>query len=162
MIELIWLLSVVVMALPQQEPTPTPDPAAEAQALQDEAQALIDEAMTQQPPLTTDGQGQIFDDQGAPLLPSTGNITIAFSYIKFFYAPSTARAVFGPFAPVVSHLRFFISLALLWLLFYFVQAFISVLIRFALFIARNIQVLLILIIVGAILLIIYWLANFFT
>lgn len=127
--KILWLaIPLLLMAN-----TPTPDP---NDLLDGDPIATVD-ALQQEQPLTTDGEAQIFDD-GAPLLPPLDSpiLTTTFGYMKFLVAAESSRQVFGPFAPIVTHIRIFIGLTLAWFVAYYTYSFIRLQIQFTLFVAR--------------------------
>jgi len=122
-------------------PTPTPAPLeSTAQALEEEYQGYqaTVQALTDDQSLTTDGQ-QIYRN-GSAVLPdfTSPAMVTTIGYIKFALDANNTKAVFGPFAIIVNHLRFFGILVLGWFTFYFGQAAITTLSKFVLFIIEHI------------------------
>ncbi len=102
-------------------PTPTPTVNPTEQSWLDRAgdiQSTV-EAYVEEPPLSTDGT-QLYDRDGNPLLPdfSSPEMLTMFGYIKWTIDPANTRAVFGPFAPIINHLRIIFVLSIAWFGFY--------------------------------------------
>src|SRR6056297_2388597 len=115
-------------------PTPTPTVNPTEQSFLDEAQDIQStvEAFAQNPPLTTDGT-QIYDRDGNPLLPDfqSANMLLAMCYMKWTLDPANTRAIFGPFAPIINHLRIAFVLSIAWFAFYTVTRLLRLLSIFA-------------------------------
>ncbi len=140
------LMMIVVGLLFQQQvtpiPTPTPGPLdATAQALQAEYEAIeaTAQAIEADQTLTTDGN-QIYNN-GSAVLPDmeSSAMTSLVAYTKFVVDSRNTSRVFGPFAPIVNHIRFFSVLVLGWFAFYFGQQAISILYRFVLFVIAHLR-----------------------
>jgi len=122
------LLMVIIAAsvVSAQQLPPTPDVFPTAQAF-----------LESTPPVRTDGTGQLYDENGLPLLPDLRtNLTRAFGYAKYLMSASGAKGVFGPFANIVIHVRIGLTLALAWSAFYFAIVVVQFLIAIGLFIWR--------------------------
>ena len=133
---------VMLFQVPTDTPTPTPAPTnADAAEIQDEAAeaAATAQALQETPFLVPDPDNrQIYDSTGSPILPNFNTMTIVFSYAKILFDAQTGQSIFGPFYPILSHLRLYIIIALLWLQFYYLTKLIIVVIKFALFLIRYI------------------------
>lgn len=126
---------MVIFLLWFQTPIPTPTPPL---PYDEDAQDVIAtaEAVENDLPLSTDGE-QIYSN-GQPMLPILESPALAttFSYMKGVLDANVAQGMFGPFYPIIASMRIFLTLALIWLVFYFVQSLVTVLIKFALFLIR--------------------------
>jgi hypothetical protein len=139
---MINLTSVVMLAIGvlfQTPPPPTPTFEPTIQAVEDELQDYLGQVDDQQDNviLSTDGE-QIFDENNNPMLPEfmSPAMLTTLSYMKFLLDSSMARAVFGPFAPIVNHIRLFVLLAFAWAVVYFAVSAIKLLIQLVLFLIR--------------------------
>ncbi|MEO1440944.1 MAG: hypothetical protein AAFV33_11105 [Chloroflexota bacterium] len=105
----------------QQQPIPTATPVPEVEDVGNRAEQIVAtiDAFRNDPPLYTDGE-QIYNRDGQPLLPAldTPELTQAFGYAKWVLDINNTRAIFGPFAPIVNHVRIFFTLVLAWFVFY--------------------------------------------
>ena len=143
-------------------PTPTPPPmqnTAEALATEyAEYQATV-QAITDGQTLTTDGE-QIYSN-GSAILPDFASpaMITTIGYIKFALDSNNARAVFGPFAPIVLHIRFFSVLIMGWMVYYFGQAVISAITKLILFIIKYIKEIVILLLALLALWAIWWIIE---
>lgn len=91
----------------------------------------VEQLQAQAGRLTPGEAGQILYDN-FPMLPriDSAEIVELFSYMKYFLDFSNAQAIFGPFAPIVNHIKIALLLALAWFAIYFGYKFIVPLLMF--------------------------------
>jgi hypothetical protein len=142
---MMYLIAFVMMfQVATDTPTPEPTPEAtnaDAAEIQDEAAeaAATAQALQENPFLVPDPDNrQIYDSTGAPILPEFTTIAIVFSYAKILFDAQTGQSIFGPFYPILAHLRSYLIITLLWLQFYYLTKLIIVVVKFALFLVRYI------------------------
>lgn len=135
----LWLVVGVAAA---QEPTATPfvTPNPTQSLFEDEAEGYqpTAEALQSAPGITTDGQ-QVYDENGNPLLPvwdSPAMLTF-FGYSKWALDANNTQSIFGPFAPIIRHMRIFLVLTVTWFAGYFGFRLLKLLLRFMNWASRN-------------------------
>ena len=134
MIKFLFILSLLF-----QVNTPTPEPNT-ADGIMDQIDKISATAQALQDNLTftTDGE-QVYDADGKPLLPGYASpaMITTISHAKWMLDSSNTAAVFGPFAPIVNHIRIFFTLALTFFTVYFTIRLIKLALRFAKWLMRN-------------------------
>ena len=148
--------------------TPTPVPMTEADDIlgQVSDMSATAQAMESSQPITTDGS-QIYDSNGVPLLPNSNSTAMinTVSYAKFVLDASSAQAIFGPFSPIITHIKIFFTLSLVWFSGYFVMRLYTLALRFIGWLMENWQVAIIIFVITLFIAFMAWLEirfNFFT
>jgi hypothetical protein len=137
------VIAILLLLLGQATPLPTatPDAVATNQAQADEA--LSAQATAQAVTGTgfvVDPSGEQIYNNGQPLLPSVNSPDMqqAMSYTKWFVDSQSTQAIFGPFAPILNHVRIWLLLTLAWMVFWFATKVVTVTLKFSNFIINKV------------------------
>lgn len=139
---LVAIFLVTAVAVLAQDPTPTPlvTPNPTQSLFENEAETYrpTAEALQSAPGITTDGQ-QVYDQFGNPLLPAfdSPQMITFFGYAKWALDANNTQAIFGPFSPIIRHMRIFLVLTIVWFTAYFGFRFLKLLLRFMNWVFRN-------------------------
>lgn len=136
----VWLLFQV----------PTPTPLLDSMNNSISGYTATAEALQQQQSITTEN-GQFYDENGAPLLPNAASpeMLTTMGYMKWMLYGDIS-GVFGPFSPIIQHMKIFFVFTIVRFSNYFVLRLINLVTRFVVWLIENWEVALVILIVGLI------------